>query len=135
MTPEQFLAARFNALMNRDYQAVYQSYHDTSPFRQHFASAEDYIHFAEQHLGQLKLKDWQIVDQRHVERNQIECLLVMVMQLENSTRFFYESALLILVDDQWHYHSAQKLGPDDYPGPPERISFTHFDQVAEKIRF
>lgn len=135
MTPEQFLAARFDALRQRNFQAVYESFHIDSPFRQQFLKGEDYTQFAEQQLQQVKVNNWHIVDQRHLDRDRLECLLVMEIQLGKSTQFFYECALLLLVDGHWCYHSAQKLGADDYSGPPDQIRFTHFDQMTEKIRF
>jgi len=72
---------------------------------------------------------------RMVNELQQEVLLVMEIETESALQFFYELALLIETDSGWCYHSAQKLGTDDYPGPPNQIDFCHFDNAAQKIRF
>lgn len=135
MTVLQFLEQRFFALSARDYSALYDSYHHDAPFRQQFSGRSTYIRFAQQHLGSVKIKNWHCQRQRVVNETQLEVLLVMQIATAIGDQFFYELALLIETATGWRYHSAQKLGADDYSGSPDKIDFQHFDNVTSKIRF
>lgn len=135
MTVQQLLEHRFSALAGGDYPAVYDSYHSDAPFLQQFGSRSTYVRFARQQLGDIKIKNWFCLKRRMVNELQQEVLLVMEIETESALQFFYELALLIETDSGWRYHSAQKLGTDDYPGPPNQIDFCHFDNAAQKIRF
>ena len=135
MTVQQFLAQRFSALDTGDYGAVYDSYHPSAPFLQQFSSRSTYLRFARQQLGEIKIRNWSCLRQRVVAERQLEVLLVMEIVTESGAQFFYELALLIETDGEWSYHSAQKLGTDDYSGSPENIDFHHFDSMPQKIRF
>ncbi len=135
MTVLQFLESRFSALSRGDYAAVYDSYHPEAPFLQQFSSRSTYFRFARQQLGVIEIKNWSCLRQRCVAEGQLEALLVMELVTETRSQFFYELALLLETDEGWRYHSAQKLGADDYPGPAEEIDFHHFDNIAQKIRF
>ncbi|MDX2495758.1 MAG: hypothetical protein QNK27_12415 [Desulfuromusa sp.] len=135
MTTLQFLESRFSALNVGDYSALYDSYHHDAPFRQQFSGRSTYIRFAQQHLGSVEIKNWHCLRQRVVDETQLEVLLVMEIATDTGDQFFYELALLIETDTGWRYHSAQKLGVDDYQGSPDKIDFHHFDSVTSKIRF
>lgn len=135
MNIEDFLKQRFSALENGDFKTIYQGYHSESPFLMQFANCDDYLAFACEQLGAIRLKSWHLQDRRALSDDRVECLLVMELDGGGESIWFYESALLINVAGQWKYHSAQKLGSDDYSGPPERICFDHFDKVQDKIRF
>lgn len=135
MTVLQFLEIRFSALNAGDYVAVYDSYHRDAPFLQQFSSCNAYILFAQQHLGSVEIKNWRCLRQRGIDEKQVEVLLLMELATEAGSQFFYELALLIESDNHWSYHSAQKLGDDDYSGVPDQIDFHHFDSAAQKIRF
>ncbi len=135
MTAQQFLELRFAALSQGDYGSVYDSYHVDAPFLKQFQSRQSYIDFAQQQLGEIKLKTWCSLAQRNIENKQIEALLKMELSSEAGSQLFYELALLIKVDSFWTYHSAQKLGEDDYLGDPDQIDFHHFDNALQKIRF
>lgn len=135
MTVQDFLKNRFDALQQAEFKSVYQSYHEDSPFLQQFSSCDDYLCFAKQQLSDISIKNWYCSDQRILDDKRVECLLVMELEADGLSMFFYESALLILVGEQWRYHSAQKLGADDFSGDPTMISFSAFDQVEQKIRY
>ena len=135
MTVQQLLERRFSALAEGDYPAVYDSYHPDAPFLQQFSGRSTYVRFARQHLSDIEIKNWSCLNRRVVNELQLEVLLVMEIATESTSQFFYELALLIETDSGWRYHSAQKLGTDDYPGPPNQIDFCHFDNAAQKIRF
>lgn len=135
MTPVQFLENRFSALSSRDYAMVYDSYHADAPFLQQFGDREAYANFAREQLGSIKILSWSCSQQRTVADNQVEALLVMEIATEATPQFFYELALLIDTEAGWRYHSAQKLGTDDYSGIPQQIDFCHFDDAAQKICF
>lgn len=135
MTPGQCLEARFRALSQRDYKTLYKSYHAESPFLQQFKSCKEYLAFAEQQLNSITIECWRCIDQRQLADDQVECLLVMEMTMGSDFQYFYESALLIQVNGTWFYHSAQKLGAEDYTGFPDQVRFDHFDRATEKIRF
>lgn len=130
-----FLEKRFSALGAADYVMVYDSYHPDAPFLQQFCSRGTYLRFARQQLSEIKINRWHCLKQRQVTESQLEVLLVMEIVTEAGTQFFYELALLIETDSGWRYHSAQKLGTDDYPGSPNQIDFCHFDNASQKIRF
>jgi len=135
VTVEQFLDRRFASLGRGDYPAVYDSYHPDAPFLQQFSNRSTYLRFARQQLSEIEMKSWQCVKRRRIAESQVEVLLVMEIVTAAGTQFFYELALLIETAGGWRYHSAQKLGADDYSGPADEIDFHHFDHVAEKIRF
>lgn len=135
MTAHQFLETRFAALSAGDYAAVYDSYHEDSPFLQQFSGRSAYIHFAQQQLGSIAIKSWRCLRQRMLDEKRLEVLLVMELETDADLQLFYELALLIETDLNWRYHSAQKLGVDDYRGLPDQIDFCHFDSAVEKIRF
>lgn len=135
MTPLQFLDKRFSALISADYGFVYDSYHGDAPLVQQFTDRKDYINFARQQLAAIVVNDWRCLRQRSVEEKQLECLLIMNIMIAGSSQFFYELALLIETEKGWRYHSAQKLGADDYAGSPDLIDFSHFDTATPKIRF
>lgn len=135
MTVVQFLENRFSALGSRDYAMVYDSYHVDAPFLQQFSDRKAYICFAQQQLDSIKILSWSCPQQRTVAANQVEVLLVMEVATEGDSQFFYELALLIDTEAGWRYHSAQKLGADDYSGAPLQIDFCHFDDAVQKIRF
>ncbi|RLB73551.1 MAG: hypothetical protein DRH06_00530 [Deltaproteobacteria bacterium] len=135
MTALQFLERRFSALAEEDYAAVYDSYHHDAPFLQQFGSRSIYIRFAEQQLSGIEIKNWYCLCQRMVAETQLEVLLVMELETAAGSQFFYELAMLIETDAGWRYHSAQKLGAEDYSGSPDKISFHHFDNAPQKIRF
>ncbi len=135
MTALQFLEMRFSALSEGDYAAVYDSYHNDAPFLQQFSDRGTYIRFAKQQLDSIKIKNWRCLQQRVVDETQLEVLLVMEITTDAGDQFFYELALLVETDAVWRYHSAQKLGMDDYTGSPEQIDFFHFDSAPQKIRF
>ena len=135
MTALQFLEIRFSALSRGDYAAVYDSYHPDAPFLQQFNDRKAYICFAQQQLDSIDILRWSCSQQRTIADNKIEALLVMEISTEGDSQFFYELALLIDMEAGWRYHSAQKLGADDYSGLPDQIDFHHFDLVTQKIRF
>jgi len=135
VTVQQLLEHRFSALAGGDYPAVYDSYHPDAPFLQQFSNRSTYVRFARQQLSDIEIKNWSCLNRRVVNELQLEVLLVMEIVTESTPQFFYELALLIETDSGWRYHSAQKLGTDDYPGPPNQIDFCHFDNAAQKIRF
>lgn len=132
---ETFFEERFNALRKGQYENVYRSYHIDSPFLQQFSDCDDYLDFAAQQLGRIVIKNWFFRGQRWIDSQQVECLLVMELAVEGQSQFFYECALLIQSVDGWRYHSAQKLGMEDFHGDPETITFRNFDQVQEQIRY
>ena len=135
MTAVQFLEDRFSALLAGNYDAVYDSYHEEAPFIKQFSDRHAYISFAQQQLSSIVINDWRCLRQRTLDEKQLEAILVMEVAADDESQYFYELALLIETDSGWCYHSAQKLGMDDYPGPPDLIDFCHFDDATPKIRF
>ena len=135
MTPEHCLRQRFSALIAGDYAAVFASYHDAAPFRSQFRVAQDYIRFARRQLAAIDVKSWECRALRSLDRERVECLLVVELAIRGSVQYFYELALLYRTAGGWKYHSAQKLGADEYHGDPACINFSHFDQAPEKVRF
>ncbi len=135
MTIEQFLEKRFSALGSGDYQAVYASYHPDAPFLQQFSDRNTYVRYAQQNLGEIVILSWSCPQQRENGDNQIEAILAMEIATELGTQFFYELALLIATDTGWSYHSAQKLGAEEFSGTSKQIDFSCFDNVDQKIRF
>jgi len=135
MTAEEFLNVRFDALMSGDFAAVYATYHPESPFIQQFSDRSTYLRFAKQNLSRIQVKSWQSLRQRQLDEKQQEHLLVMELGVDGASQYFYELALLIETPAGWRYHSAQKIGAEDYSGNPEQIQFAHFDQVEQKIRY
>lgn len=135
MTADNLLARRFSALAEGDFAAVYATYHRDSPFIQQFSSRGTYVRFAQQNLSEIQVKGWCDRGARQLDAGQQEHLLVMELVVDGSSQYFYELALLIETDEGWRYHSAQKLGVEDYTGPPDQIQFAHFDQVEQKIRY
>ena len=133
--PEQFLEQRFAALAAGDFAGVYDSYHEDALFRGHFPERDMYVRFAEEQLAGIKVTRWCCLDRRMPAENNMECLLVSWLEVDGEEQLFYELALLLMTEQGWKYHSAQKLGTDDYRGVPERIRFEHFDDAPEKIRF
>ncbi|PLY00212.1 MAG: hypothetical protein C0622_09275 [Desulfuromonas sp.] len=132
---EEFLKDRFEALARGDYAAVYNSYAADAPLLGQFADIDEYVDFARNNLSRIQVVDWSCVDQRQLAEDRVECLLAMELSVDGASQYFYESALLIRGGDGWRYHSAQKLGADDFSGTPEQIRFDHFDKAMEKIRF
>ena len=132
-TPQQFLTQRFAALALGDYAAVYASYHAEAPFLQSFPDCAGYVDYAGQSLGAVQVRDWQSLRQRTLAADRQEHLLLMELVVDGVSQYFFELALWIETAEGWRYHSAQKLGRDDYSGTPEQIDFCHFDQAAQKI--
>lgn len=136
MSVRSFLEQRFVALNRGDYRAVFRSYDDDAPLRAQFSGSDDYISFARQQLAAITVRTWNLVDQRPAGDGRVECLLAMELEIAGERGFLYENALLIeRVGEGWRYHSAQKLGVDDYDGDPEQISFADFDRADDKIRY
>ena len=135
MTVQEFLRGRFDALQRRDFETVYLSYHQSSPFRQQFTGSAEYLEFARQQLQGVSLKTWCCLAERSLPAGQVECILQMDLEVAGQSLRLYELALLVQGDGCWCYHSAQKLNEDEYRGLPDDISFEHFDAVSEKIRF
>ncbi len=135
MTAEQLLATRFAALTAGDFAAVYDSYHQDSPFLQQFSSRGNYLRFARQNLGAIQVKSWRDLQFRQLADHRQEHLLVMELEVDGTSQYFYELALVIETEAGWRYHSAQKLSAEDYTGPPEQIRFAHFDRIEQKIRY
>lgn len=135
MTSEDFLRHRFAALASGDYVTLYATYHEESPFLQQFSDCGAYVGFAEENLRAINVENWMLLDKRSVADNRLEQLLVMELAVDGGSQYFYELALLIETSDGWRYHSAQKLGADDFTGSPEQLQFAHFDQVTQKIRY
>jgi len=135
MTAVQFLENRFSALSVGNYGAVYDGYHEDAPFIEQFSDRHAYLCFAKQQLSSIAINDWRCLRQRTLDAKQLEAILVMEVVVDEASHNFYELALLVETDSGWCYHSAQKLGMDDYPGPPDLIDFCHFDDADPKIRF
>ncbi len=135
MTAVQFLENRFFALLGGNYGAVYDSYHEDAPFIKQFSDRDTYLCFAQQQLSSIAINDWRCLRQRSLDVKQLEVILVMEVVVDDESQYFYELALLVETDRGWRYHSAQKLGMDDYPGSPDLIDFCHFDNATPKIRF
>jgi SEC-C motif-containing protein len=133
-TPGALLEGRLRALAEADFALVYDSYHPDAPFLQHFPARQDYLAFAEQNLADVSLVEWKLFAQRR-SGCATEVLCWLRMDIGGACRELYELALLIASDDGWSYHSAQKLTPEDYAGPAEKIDFHHFDNAEPKIRF
>jgi hypothetical protein len=132
--PQIFLEHRFCALQQRDFVALYHSYHPTAPFLQNFSGEEEYREFARQQLTSIEVKRWRCLKQRK-NHGGVECLIAMELESEGQTLPFYELALLLKVSSGWGYHSAQKLAPEACPQDPALLDFSHFDQAEEPIRF
>ena len=135
MNIQKFFQDRFAALIRGDYATVYASYHPDAPFLQQFDNLDAYLCFARQQLSGVKVRNWQCLQQRFIDEQQIEAILAMEIVTAEGSQSFYELALLIETADGWRYHSAQKLGADDYSGSAEQLDFCHFDDVNQKIRF
>lgn len=135
MTPEHFLARRFAALAAGDYRAVYAGYHPQSPLCQQFPDASAYLQFARQQLQGIKVVSWQCLRQRSITLGEVECLLVLRIDVAGETTTLFELARLIQGPEGWQYHSAQKLTAEDFTGPQDRIDFHHFDRARTRIRF
>ena len=135
MTAKTLLEKRFAALEQGDYATLHATYHPDSPFLQQFSDRATYIHFAEQNLHAIKVLSWQSLRQRQIDSQQQEHLLVMELEVDGESQYFYELALLIKTGTGWLYHSAQKLSGEDFAGPAALIDFRHFDQAEEKIRY
>ena len=135
MAVQHFLKERFAALNRGDYAAVYASYHNDAPFLEQFADRGTYLRFAKQQLGEIKVAGWQCLNQREVSPHHLEVILIMDLMVNGDSQVFAELALLIETDEGWRYHSAQKLGADDYRGDYAQLDFCHFDHASEKIRF
>ena len=133
-TPGALLEGRLRALAGSDFALVYASYHPDAPFLQHFPARQDYLDFAEQNLADVWLVEWKVFAQRR-RGSATEVLCWLRMDIGGTRRDLYELARLIASDDGWSYHSAQKLTPEDYAGPVEKIDFHHFDNAEPKIRF
>lgn len=134
MTPQQFLSVRFTALQQRDYDAVFHSYHPDSPFRQQFTSVASYRQFAAGQLAHISVNTWQCMDMRWPSESEVECLLRMQVQVAATITEYYELALLIRTSEGWRYHSAQKLGPDEVSAG-KQIDFADFDAARNQVRF
>ncbi|SHI57781.1 SEC-C motif-containing protein [Malonomonas rubra DSM 5091] len=135
MTADVLLERRFAALADGDFATVYATYHQESPFIQQFSSRGEYVRFAKANLSAIQVKNWQVLSCRELDDRQQEHLLVIELSVDGYSQFFYELALLVDTEGGWRYHSAQKLGAEDYSGPPDQIDFEHFDRVTEKIRY
>ncbi len=132
--PVQFIQERFQALQRGDYAAVYQSYHPDAPFVQNFAREADYVDFASQHLTRIQVVSWRCLAQREAGAG-VEVILVMELEVDGTRQLFFELALLIKTSQGWRYHSAQKLGPEEFSESPDHLDFSHFDLAAQKVRF
>lgn len=135
MTPLACLERRFSALQNRDYQAVYASYHKNSPFLQQFSSPDSYTDFAIEHLSCVRVRSWVCQQLRWLSEDQVECLLVIDMQIAGVNSWMFELALLIRTDVGWRYHSAQKLDPEACPLSSHVPDFSDFDNAEQRVRF
>ncbi len=134
MTALDCLKKRFAALTAGDYAQVFRSYHPEAPLLQNFPDAPSYVAFAKAQLAAIQVVDWQSLRQRPTVQGE-EHLLVMELSVDGYRQYFYELALLIETEEGWRYHSAQKLGAEDYNGRPSKIEFRHFDRINEKIRY
>ncbi len=134
MTPQDFFNARFAALQRRDYPAVYDTYHPDAPFRRQFSNAASYQQYAAGHLAQIAVEAWQYLDTRWLSVAEVECLLSLRVRASGTIAEFYELARLLKDGEQWRYHSAQKLSPDEVPaGTP--VDFSLFDAALNPVRF
>lgn len=134
-TPSTLIERRMQALEQRDFSLIYDSYHDEAPFLKHFTDKSDYLVFAEQQLGVIVLAEWRNLGQRETRSGEVEVLVWMQMGKGTAAQDLFELALLINTASGWRYHSAQKLTREDYAGAVEDIDFCHFDQAEQKIRF
>jgi SEC-C motif-containing protein len=134
-SPEELIAARFQALLTGEYEQLYASYHPEAPLLQQFSDRGSYLRFAREQLRDVKVVNWQALGRRKLGAERVEQLLVMELSVAGASSFFYELALLVRTGAGWRYHSAQKLSEEDYAGPPENIDFHHFDNSALKIRY
>ena len=130
-----FLENRFAALTRGDYVAVYNSYHCDAPFLEQFCDLETYLDFARQQLSGIRVKNWSSPRQRQLGAGRLEAILVMEIETAAGSQYYYELALLLETAAGWRYHSAQKLGTEDYSGLPAKIDFADFESAPHKIRF
>lgn len=135
MTPLACLERRFSALQKGDYQAVYASYHEDSPFLQQFSSPDSYTDFAVEHLSCVRVRSWGCQQLRWLSEDQVECLLVIDMQVAGVSSRMFELALLIRTNLGWRYHSAQKLDPEALSLSSQIPDFSDFDDAQQKVRF
>ena len=130
----ELIRQRFAALEAHDFTALYTSYHPQAPFLEQFPSPEAYLDFAAQALSKLKLSETSIGATRETEEG-IELICALSFELAGESQTLYELALLMLTEEGWRYHSAQKLSAEDYQGEFAALDFSHFDQQPTKIRF
>lgn len=135
VTPAALIESRMNAFARGDFGLVYDSYHFQSPFIQHFRDKSDYLAFAAEQLGEIRLAAWRQFGQRRIDDQAVEVLLWMRTGEGDEAVDLFEMALLLETPSGWRYHSAQKLTREDYDGAFDQIDFCHFDQAEEKIRF
>lgn len=128
------LQQRFTALAQRDFARLYASYHPQAPFLAQFPVEADYLAFAAEVLGQIKVIETGIGAGR-LSAEGVEVICELHFSLDGASQRLFELALFMETTLGWRYHSAQKLTADDYPGSFSGLDFTWFDQQPVKIRF
>ena len=134
-SPAQLILNRVDAFRRCDFGFIYDSCHPESNFRRQFPDREEYIRYGWANLG----KEFRIltctVIREEIDGDGARVIFFLAFELHGQRQEYAELAWLEDAGAGWRYRCGQKLTPDEFPVPVDRLDFHHFDEAPNKVLY
>jgi SEC-C motif-containing protein len=133
--PSQLILARVEAFRRCDFGFIYDSCHPESNFRRQFPDRDEYIRYGWANLG----KEFRIhacgIIREETEGGHARVIFTLEFELHGTRQVYAELAWLEAVEAGWLYRCGQKLLPEEFPVPANRLDFHHFYEAPNKVLY
>lgn len=133
--PSTLILARVEAFRRCDFGFIFDTYHVDSNFRRQFPAREEYVGYGWANLG----KEFRIhactILREEIEGRASRVIFSLEFELHGTHQEYAELAWLEDDGEGWRYRCGQKLMPDEFPVPADRLDFRHFDEAPNKVLY
>ncbi|MCM2265142.1 MAG: YchJ family metal-binding protein [Desulfuromonadales bacterium] len=134
-SPTQLILARVEAFRRCDFGFIFDTYHGDSNFRRQFPDREEYVRYGWANLG----KEFRIhactILREEIDGRVARVIFSLEFELHGTQQGYAELAWLEDDGEGWRYRCGQKLMPDEFPVPADRLDFRHFDEALNKVLY
>ncbi|WP_327191986.1 YchJ family metal-binding protein [Syntrophotalea acetylenica] len=123
----QLVLNRCEAFRRNDFRFIFSTYHKDAPFLQAFATCEEYLQYARQHLqGAFRILSCRVIGMRSVAGDEAQVLFCLEVACSGVVQSTVELACIRRVGEKLHYHSGAKRNLSEFSGRVENITFEDF---------
>jgi len=134
-TPVDLVQARVRAFRKNDFAFIYDTYHSQSYFRKQFPDKEAYVRQGLRSLADDYVISECLIIKDHVDEDEAKVIFYLNINFRGMRQQSFELAFFYRENEEWRYHSSQKMSRQEYHGSVESINWTDFENVNDKVFF